>query len=209
MSYQKKKTNRKYQFDPLSHSSLFHFVSDSVRSHVRLEREKMYKKYEWKRSKRRELFSLLSEVQKNFIPPQTSNENDARALSLNKQIAIKTEIKTSLESLQCLLDLALYKVTKKEEIYDENLKDIKKEELEDRKRIEELRDERRKKFIERVANESKAVLDSRSKRRMEMEAARKEIRDKESEEEARLFFPCDRKLAACGLIPQVYKNPAT
>ncbi|EAN32217.1 hypothetical protein TpMuguga_04g00863 [Theileria parva strain Muguga] len=208
MSNQRKKNNRKYQFDPLSYSSLYHFVSDSVRAHIKKERDKQFKETEWKRSSRRELFNTLSEIQKNFIPPQTSNENDLRALSINKQIAIKTEIKSTLESLQSLVEFGIYKLSKKDELYNENVKSILKEEKEDRKKLEDLRKVRKAKFLERISKESKLVLESREKQRLEAELERKRFNDEESKEESRFYFPSDRKLVDCGLLPPISRITA-
>lgn len=206
MSTNKKRVNRKYQFDPIAHSSLFSVVSEQVRLHVLTKRKEAYNKNEWKRVYRRELFESLSETERNFFPPQTLDENNTRILSINRQVAIKTEMRSSLESLKCLIEWARSHYKSENLSQQQRLLELREEQHEEKNNAEVLRHLRKIMFLQKLSKESKAELARRRIRVQDAEIGRKRTSTGEREEEEALLFPSDRKLAACGLIAQPAKT---
>ncbi|AFZ81702.1 hypothetical protein BEWA_011200 [Theileria equi strain WA] len=205
MSTNKKRVNRKYQFDPIAHSPLFPVISEQVRLHVLAKRKKLYNENEWKRASRRLLFESLFEMERNFVPPQTYDENNTRTVSINRQIAIKTEMRSSLESLNCLMEWMRSQYKDENLSRHERLLELREEQREEKNNAEVLRHLRKIVFLQKLSKESKTEMERRKMCAHDAEMGRKKISAGEREEEETLMFPSDRKLAACGLITQPTK----
>lgn len=203
----KKRVGRKYQFDPQDVSQKFQIVEEHVRKQILQDRAKLRAQHEFDRNQRRLLFNRLAEVRNAFIPPETRDEADTRALALNAQLVLKESQRESLLSLYQNIQEAIDSIQKPESsIFSTEALTTVEEELAEKEALEAIRKIRGAAFISELIGKSKLDLENREKELEQVIAERHQRTHEEKQEEERTLMGSDRKLLLSGAYRCSYKN---
>ncbi|KAK1445156.1 hypothetical protein BgAZ_110620 [Babesia gibsoni] len=202
----KRRAGRKYQFDPQDVSVKFHMVEEFVRERVVNQRNELRQKHIPDRQQRRQLFKRLGEIREAFISPESKDEADVRALSLNSQIVMKSAMKNALKSL--LYTIGQAKVALKEpeesEFSTECLTTV-EEEMAEKEALEALRELRASAFLAELLEKSKLAVEEQNRSLDEVIAERRRRDEEEAIEEEETLLASDRKLINSGVYRITYK----
>ncbi|GBE58569.1 hypothetical protein, conserved [Babesia ovata] len=195
----RKRGGRRYQFDPLAVSAAYPLVAQHVRKQVIRDRLALKRQNSANLRSRRALFERLSQMERQFVRPQSLDELVLRATALNEQLAIQREIECALTSLLCVVQRIRRAAANQEFGIFSAKPSTWEEQRAERDALEALRAQRAKTFVSELMARSEVELE---RRRLALEEAvrRKEIRDREEQaEEEETMLGCDRKLLASGV----------
>ncbi|CDR97419.1 hypothetical protein, conserved [Babesia bigemina] len=206
----RKRGGRRYQFDPVSVSASYPLVAEHVRKRVFVDRTALKRQHAESVKARRALFERLSQLEREFVRPQSLDEIALRATSLNEQLAIQRETECALRSLLCVVQKARRAAASEESgLFSAKPSTTWEEQRSERAALEALREKRATKFLSQLMVRSRAEME---RRRLVMEDAvrRKQLRDMEEHaEEQETLLGSDRKLLASGVYRGQMKPQTT
>lgn len=195
----KRRVTRKYHFDAHSHSQKYHSTARSVVRHIVRERKNQGNQSEWKFRSLSNLYKSIQEIRGNFKIPNSIHETQIRATFANVQLAIKTELKSSLEHLLTMLEAAEDTLDHSSTFSSENYS--MEEALEEAKEFERIKAEKGGKFLAEILKQGKEMMEFLEAECNAFEEEKRKAEREEEREELIHFIASDRKLVACGLGP--------
>ncbi|KAK1932899.1 hypothetical protein X943_001306 [Babesia divergens] len=198
-SSSKKRASRRFPFDPQDVSSKFHLLEDRIRSIIVKDRAFQKGEYESDRDSRRLLFKRLREARDSFVPPESKDEADIRALSINSQIVIKKTMLSALRSLLSTIETAKDSIADPGTCFTTNCLTSEEEQAAERQALEALRELRSSAFHADLIERSRADREARQQRLEDIIRMRNIRMEEEEIEENDTLLASDRKLLTSGI----------
>ncbi|GFE53540.1 ABC ATP-binding, putative [Babesia ovis] len=203
----RKRHGRRYQFDPQSVSAHYHIVADRVRQIVNRDRANLKHKSKLPRIARRALFERLCSIGSGFIRPESLDELESRATSINQQLSIVSQTKATLESILHITEKIHGNTGGPVTFTSTPATTVEEEDAEMASR-EPLRQHRKQVFLQNLMERSQAEV---QRRKDELEARVLAIQQRDAEEaaeEEHHMLACDRKLLLSGVYRSQSRSQA-